>query len=268
MTSASDLLQAADPINRVQIDDRATRAFLDAVRDEILHAPLAHSLVEHSGERSRQQPRPRGERYPKRRVLIGLPVLLACLVITSAAGAAIALSLQHPSNYGSKIVKQGSGSTTIAKARGELEFPLAAQFPAQYAGTNLSESGGGIIVYLTSVPPDIDTTISKYVDPSLVSFTIVPNSLAQLNAVSNSISQRFAQLEAQGILVTFLQEDFALNRVVLDVVNPTPAQISVLDADFGTQFISVVSVAQAPLGSSGALITQVPASASHPKKHS
>jgi hypothetical protein len=231
-------MEEADPVRLVS-DESLERAM-----------PQQHLL-----SRLRSDSRFRQSRTSQRR-LVGVRTRMVAAVTIAAAIASGATFA------GVQVADAGSGgafTNSLAQVRGELADGLLQNYPQQYGGTDLTESGGVISVYMTSVPAGFAAFLNGYVPASEVDVIPVAHSLLNLDSVANQISSAFAGLQAAGITIASTQVDFPSSTVIVNVVNLTTADVAQLDSEFGAGNITVNSVsATTMVGSSGALITERP----------
>ena len=182
------------------------------------------------------------------------------------AAAALTVSVLGGVFIGTEVAANSSSlsyAVPEAQVRGQLEVALKRSYPQQYAGTAFADRGRRLEIYMTSLPPSLQSRVSYYVPLSMVDFRVVQHSVTDLNSVANRIASDFPTLLAQGIEVASIQSDFASSTVIVDVVNATQSDINILNDDYGAANLTIQSVPPSAVsGTNGALITKEPTSAS------
>ena len=173
--------------------------------------------------------------------------LMATVSAADAAARGRPTSSVRPEPRTVNVVGHGILRRTISTAypeaypRGLLENALLENYPAIYGGTDLINNGTQIAVYLTNVPTTMSAFVSKYVSPSVVQYVTVAHTLNELNGISDSIGAAYPTLQSEGIDITATQLDFSSSTVVVNVLDPTSADIAQLNQQFGSVNLTIVS---------------------------
>jgi hypothetical protein len=172
---------------------------------------------------------------------MALALISSVALLAPAAGAVIVHHYKSPAVRGSHDVTNWGATFEAAN---QLNATLPADYPSQFGGISMSDNNSVITVYVTSTTPDLQSTVSSIAPVGSVQYETVSNTWQSLLAVHTALQSDASSLKAQGIQLVGFGTDSTKNREVLQVVDPTTAQIAQLQSQYGTRLIKIQALTQ------------------------
>jgi len=120
-------------------------------------------------------------------------------------------------------------------------------FASTYGGLVAVNNASHLNVYLTSLAPAAEAALSAVAPAGTLSFLKTPRSWNDLNDVLNQIDQSYGSLRSQGVHPSYWYVDIPTGKVVVEAIDATNQDVSVLSNMFGDMVRVVpVSAADAP----------------------
>jgi hypothetical protein len=118
--------------------------------------------------------------------------------------------------------------------------------PDVFGGLWIDRARGVVQVALTSHRPGLYPAFAGGYDARLFRFPLVRRSWAELTALRDVVRARMPSLRASGVDLRAFYAKASINKVVLEVVRPTPDQITQLGQLLGADAILIRSVPDLP----------------------
>ncbi len=108
------------------------------------------------------------------------------------------------------------------------------QFPDLYGGLEVTNDGSRVVVYLTQLNPQVESAIRGSAPASEFTFVRTPHPAGWYDSLTQQISDDDDALKASGVqLIEWGDADLASGRLIVQVLDLTPAKASLLEARYG-----------------------------------
>jgi hypothetical protein len=168
----------------------------------------------------------------------------------ASSGVALAAVLSH-SPRGSTPSQALPSTTAVASAATlsasqELGQVLQADYPKSYGGIAIGDDQK-IAIYMTRMPHGIAALVRVHARAQSVTFHYSAHSFATLLWIHQRLERDWMYFQSLGADVVGFHPDVASSTEQVDVINPSPSQVALIEERFAPRTISIVTVGVAPM---------------------